>query len=320
MNDPATQPIDTEEQRKWLIDFRTQQGLSWTEVSKRIGVPAGTLSQFGSEKGYNGDELKLAGKVFQYRQLIAAQAAIDIEAPEAPGFFETQTSKQLGHVLAMAQRGRIVVAALGPGLGKTMTAKHYAACFPNVFHCTMTPSTAGVNNMQIEVLEAMGERDPVGTPQKLTRRIRERVRNMRNPLLILDEAQHLSEKALEEIRGWNDAEGLGIALFGNESVLQRLEGGNRRAAFAQLFSRVSLRVVRSQPLRADIDALATAWKLSDDEASSYLHRICMTPGGLRSGSMALELAWMLAASEGQPLNLGHLQDAWAQLSNSKVLG
>ncbi len=319
MNDPATQPIDVEEQRNWLIDFRQSASLSWSEVSKRINVPTGTLSQFGSEKGYAGDEGKIAQKVYQYRQLIAAQAALDSETPEAPGFFETQTSTQLGHVLAMAQRGRIVVAALGPGLGKTMTARHYQACFPNVFLCTMTPSTAGVNNMQIEVLEAMGEREPAGTPQKLTRRIRERVRNMRNPLLILDEAQHLSEKALEEIRSWNDSEGLGIALFGNESVLQRLEGGNRRAAFAQLFSRVSLRVVRSHPLRADIDALAHAWKIFDDQAAAYLQKICMTPGGLRSGSMALELGWMLAASEGQPLGLGHLQDAWAQLSNSKVL-
>jgi len=102
-------------------------------------------------------------------------------------------------------------------------------------------------------------------------------------------------------------------------VLQRLEGGNRRAAFAQLFSRVSLRVVRSLPLRGDIDALAEAWKLSDDQAIAYLHKICMTPGGLRSGSMALELAWMLASAEGQRLNAGHLQDAWAQLSNSRVL-
>lgn len=320
MNDPATQPIDVEEQRKWLIDFRTQQSLSWSEVSKRVGVPAGTLSQFGSEKGYSGDESKLAQKVYAYRQLIAAQAALAVDAPEAPGYFETPTSRQLGHTLAMAQRGRIVVAAMGPGLGKTFTARHFQSCFPNVFLCTMTPSTAGVNNMQVEVLEALGERDPVGTPQKLTRRIRQRVKDLRNPLLILDEAQHLSEKALEEIRGWNDAEGLGIALFGNEGVLQRLEGGNRRAAFAQLFSRVSLRVVRSLPLRGDIDALAEAWKIEDEDALAYLHKICMTPGGLRSGSMALELAWMLASAEGRRLSSGDLQDAWAQLSNSRVLG
>ena len=319
MHDPATQPIDVEEQRRWLVDHRAAAGLSWSEISKRINIPSGTLSQFGSEKGYSGDESKLAQKIYQYRQLLASQAAIEVEAPETPGYFETQTSKQLSHVLAMAQRGRIVVAALGPGLGKTMTAKQYAACYPNVFHCTMTPSTAGVNNMQIEVLDAMGERDAAGTPQKLSRRIRDRVRNLRHPLLILDEAQHLSEKALEEVRSWNDAEGLGIALFGNETVLQRLEGGNRRAAFAQLFSRVSLRVVRSQPLKADIDALAEAWKIHDDLVTGYLHKICLTPGGLRSGSMALELAWMLASSEAKPLELSHLQDAWAQLSNSKVL-
>ena len=50
----------------------------------------------------------------------------------------------------------------------------------------MTPSTAGVNNMQQDVLMSLGERDPVGTPQKLSRQIRDRVKNLENPLLIIE--------------------------------------------------------------------------------------------------------------------------------------
>lgn len=318
MNDPSATPIDIAEQRNWIIDFHKQIG-SWMQVAKRTGIPQGTISQFGSAKGYAGDEQKVAEQVYRFRQTLAAQAAIDVEAPEVPDFFATETSTQIAQMLQFAQRGRIVVAALGAGTGKTKTARHFKACYANVFLSTMSPSTAGVNNMQIEVLEVLGEKNPVGTPQKLSRRIRDRVENLGNPLIILDEAQHLSEKSIEEIRSWHDAVGVGIALLGNESVLQRLEGGSRRAAFAQLYSRVSMRLVRSLPLNADVDALAHAWSIYDDTFIAYLRRIVMTPGGLRGGTMALELASMIAASEQQPLALDHLQDAWMQLSQRALV-
>jgi len=318
MNDPSATPVDIDEQRNWLNDYRVKAAASWSEIAKRINIPAGTISQFGAAS-YKGDNDKIAQALYRFRQTLAQQAALTIDAPEAPHFFESETSKQLVTMLAFAQRGRIVVAALGPGLGKTKTAAHYQACTTNVFRATMSPSTAGVNNMQIEVLESLGEKNPVGTPQKLSRRIREIVSNLRGALIIIDEAQHCSEKALEEIRSWHDATGVGIALFGNVGVLQRLEGGDRRGAFAQLFSRVSLKVVRALPLHLDVDAMAHAWGIFAEDLIAYLRKICMTPGGLRSGTMALELAYMVAASNKRDLAVSDLQDAWTQLSSRTVL-
>lgn len=319
MNDPAKHPIDVVEQRDWLRDHKEGNGLSWSQLANRMDIPQGTLSQFGGESGYKGDNAKVAEKIYRYRQLLVSQAEILVEAPEVPAYFETATSRQLINMLTWAQRGRIVVAALAAGCSKTTTAEHFQACSSNVFMTTMSPSTAGVNNMQIEVLEALGEKDPVGTPQKLSRRIKERVKDMASPLIIIDEAQHLSEKAIEEIRSWHDATGVGIALFGNIGVMQRLEGGSRKAAFAQLFSRVSLRMVRNAPLTGDCDALSVAWGLEEDvKASELIRMIGRKPGGLRGATMALELGSMIASSEGKALNVGHIQDAWAQLSARTV--
>lgn len=315
MNDPSAQPVDILDQKNWLIDLRTKSNLSWAELAKRTGIPQGTLSQFGSERGYGGDEQTIADKVFRYRQMIAQQASIEVEAPQAPGYFETETSRSLCQLLTWAQRGKIVVAALGAGLGKSTTADHFSACFANVFKATMRPSTAGVNNMQIELLRIMGEKNAVGTPQKLSQRIVEMVENREHPVIIIDEAQHLSEKALEEIRSWHDSVKVGIALLGNIGVMQRLEGGARSSAFAQLFSRISLRMIRQLPLIGDIDALADAWRIHDEPTTAYLRKVCMTPGGLRNGTHALELASMIAASQQKPLAIDHLQDAWAQLSS-----
>lgn len=318
MNDPSATPVDVLDQKNWLIDYHRKLG-SWAQVAKRIGLPQGTISQFASAKGYGGDEQKLAESIFRFRQMLAAQSAIEVEAPLRPGYFETETSRELTQLLNWSQRGKVVVAALGPGLGKTMSAKNFQACCANVFVATMTPATAGVNTMQIEVLEALGEKNAVGTPQKLSRRIRERVENLSNPCIVIDEAQHSSEKALEEIRSWHDATGCGIALLGNVGVMQRLEGGNRSAAFAQLYSRVSLKMLRNLPLQGDIDMLGEAWNVFDDAVIGLLRKICSTPGGLRNGTHALELASMIAASERKVLDLSHLQDAWAQLSSRAVL-
>jgi len=319
MIDPQATPVDIDEQRKWLTDYRETTRLSWSQVSKRIGIPSGTLSQFGSEKGYSGNEQKVAEEIYKFRQLLTAQASIEVEAPDIPGYFETETSQQLSHMLSWAQRGKIVAAATGAGLGKSTTARHFAACYPNVFYTAMAPSTAGVNNMQVEVLEALGENNAVGTPQKLSRQIKERLENRSAPLLIVDEAQHLSSKALEEIRSWNDTVGCGIALFGNIKVIQQLEGGARASAFAQLFSRLSMRMTRPLPLNGDVDALAAGWGIEDTAVIDYLRKICMTPGGLRNGTHCLELASMLASSDRTPTAVAHLQDAWAQLSSRVVM-
>ncbi len=318
MNDPSATPVDILDQKNWVIDYHRKLG-SWAQVAKRLGIAQGTISQFTSAKGYGGDEQKLADTIYRFRQMLAAQSAIDVEAPLRPGYFETETSRELTQLLNWSQRGKVVVAALGPGLGKTMSAKNFQACCANVFVATMTPATAGVNTMQIEVLEALGEKSAVGTPQKLSRRIRDRVENLSNPCIVIDEAQHSSEKALEEIRSWHDATGVGIALLGNVGVMQRLEGGNRSAAFAQLYSRVSLKMLRNLPLQGDIDMLAEAWNVFDEGVVGMLRKICSTPGGLRNGTHALELASMIAASERKSLELSHLQDAWAQLSSRAVL-
>lgn len=318
---PTTGPasvasIETASERRWLIDFKDRTGLSWSELGQQSGIPSGTLSQFGAAT-YAGNNDRVAAEVARFRQKVAAQAELALEAPEIPDWFDTPTAARTTALLSWAQRGRITVVAMGPGTGKTKAARHYRDLMSNVWLITMAPSTAGVNNMQIETLAAMGERDARGTPQSLSARIRARVKGT-GGLMIFDEAQHLSEKSIEEIRSWHDATGIGIALLGNEEVIARLEGGSRRAAFAQLYSRVGMRHIQAVPMAADADALAGAWGVTDAQQVQFIQTISQRPGGLRGCTMTMELATMIAAGEGRPLSIAHLRDAWGQLASRRV--
>lgn len=320
MNNPSDQPIDIEEQRLWLGEHKAATGLSWKQLSGRVGINHSTLSLWVGNN-YNAPGDKFAEAVFRYRQTLAAQAALKGETPEIPQYFATETSAQLLSMLNWAQRGRIVAAALAPGLGKTMAADYYRACNANVFKVTATPASSTLASMMGAVLAALGM--PVTSfnanyIQPASRMIKERVRNIGNPLLIVDEAQHLAERSIEEIRSWHDETGLGIALFGNAGLLQTLEGGARSVSRAQLFSRISMKMVRIVPFSADVEALIDAWGIRDEKVAALIHTIALKPGALRGATFALELGHMIAAAAHEDLAASHIQDAWTQLSSRQV--
>jgi DNA transposition AAA+ family ATPase len=311
MNNPENAPVDVKEQREWLLEHKQTTGSSWSQLADQTGVAQGTLSVFATNK-YQGDNERIARDLLRYRQHLNTQRELSLEAPEVPGYFETPTSRSLTSLLSWGHRGRIVVAATGPGCGKTKTAENYRDCMSNVWMVRLKPSCSGINSMQIEALKVLGDREARGSMQQLSARICDRVRNT-NGLLIFDEAQHLLDRTIDEIRSWHDDTGVGIAFLGNETVLARIEGGHRRAAFAQLYSRIGMRLIRNLPLTDDARALADAWNVHEPKQIAFIVQKSQQPGGLRTVTMMLELATMIAASERRERELSHLQDAWAQL-------
>lgn len=317
MNDPSAQPIDIDEQRAWLSEHKATTGYSWKQLGQRVDISHSSLSLF-SGNNYNAPGDKIATAIFRYRQTLTRQRALKSEVPEIPGYFESETSQHLLHLLGWGHRGRVVVGALSPGTGKTVTAKHYKACNSGVFMFTATPSTASLTGMMKAVLDQFGVRGASHRNDEISRQIKDRVRDMGSPLLIVDEAQHLAERSIDEIRSWHDDTNLGVALLGNANLLQTLEGGGRSLARAQLFSRISLRLVRVSPLIADVEALIEAWRLSDEKVCDLVHTIAQKPGALRVATFALELAHMVAAAEKEEVAVRHLQDAWSQLTTRGV--
>lgn len=336
MNNPENQPIDIEDvvvdiegQRRWAREHRTATGMSGEEFAKRIGRAWGTLSQFLSDKGYNGkkitSEQPIADQIWAYRQLLAQQSLFKRDLPEAPLFYMTPTANDILNSVHFAHTYRRQCAiGTGAGMGKTKVFEHYQDTYPQVFLATMSPSSSGVMNMQIAVLEALGVADPKGSPFKLTQLIKSKLRDS-GGLLIIDETQHLSVQAIEEIRTWYDqlSKGkakadFGLVFGGNIPMMQRLEGEARRSDFAQIFSRIAFKLLRVNAVQGDADAMCAAWGIEDEKIIAAIGEIATKPGALRQATYVLELANLIAAGAGVPLDSAHVRESWAQLSMRPV--
>lgn len=304
------------EARAWLNAHKDETGASWPQLGKLTDVGASTLSAFSGGK-YAGDNEAVAAKVLAYRERAAAQAQIAAEAPTVPDWFATPTADELLSLFRWAQSGEMVLIVTTPGIGKTKAAQRFAANDPNVWLATMEPATAGVATMATEVAAAIGLGEVKGSPQQLSRQIKARVQGKKG-LLIVDEAQELTDKALNQLRGWHDQTGLGIVLMGNETVVGQIEG--RKSALAQISSRFSYRHVQTAPKPGDLDVLLDAWGIIDAPQRAFLIKLANTaPGALREVTHTIKIAAMAAFGSGQAIGLRHLHDA-ARQRNVKVGG
>lgn len=296
--------------RSRVKDALQQSGLSQAAAAKEIGISPSALNQWLQGR-YAGNNEEVEEKVGRWldardRRDDAADAIVAI-----PRWFRSPSSQKILDTLAYGQMaGDIVCIYGGPGVGKTVSLRQYRETNPATWIATMAPDSAPVVPALEEVAEAVGLREASGGARKIARAIRRKVDGTRG-LLIIDEAQHLSVAALEELRSIHDATGIGLALVGNESVYARLTGGTRASHFAQLFSRIGSRLFISRPTIGDVRALATAWGVKGKAELDLLQQMASKPGALRGVSKVLALASMSAG--GSEITVSALRHAWANL-------
>lgn len=307
-----------EEQRTWLKAHKDETSFSWPTLSEKVAIPSGTLSQFGGEKGYTGKEKPIAEAVQRYRALLVTRETTFVDAPDVPDYFETQTSEEIVNLLHWCQRGKMVCVPIGSGLGKTSAAKHFAVQYPNVFIIRLLPSECSLGPLHVKVLATLGAPNEIGAPAALSNKVIERLKRMHRPVLIFDEAQELTIKAIEEIRGWQDLSDAGIAFFGDQRLDHLLKNGTGKNALPQVQRRIKFMPVRLQPYARDVEQLAAAWNVTEKRMITELQRVASRPGGLGVATNCLEVAAMIASAEREPMNLGHLQEGIADITRRKV--
>ena len=214
-----------QEMRTALQRVLHDDGISQAKLGREVGLSSTVINLFMNGR-YNGDVDGVARTLRQWMETRNDRAATTPRQITRPSFVETRTATDFSTLLTQAQMlGKYVVLCGAPGIGKTLTAQRYINARPNTWLVTMTSVTATPAQMLGEIEMEFGLSHKRGTTAM--RRIGEFVRDKRG-LLIIDEAQHLETKALDQLRSINDLYGCGIAVLGNEGLLTPLPVTVRR--------------------------------------------------------------------------------------------
>jgi DNA transposition AAA+ family ATPase len=293
-------------------------------IAREADVSPSTLNAY--LKGtYAGQNDPVAAALHRWLEARRVQAEMRMRLPVHPDFQPLATSSAILNRLHYARAmKRMVVVAGVPGVSKTATARQYCQDNPRAYMATMDPACRGVPTMLLEILDAIGVADARGTPQQLAKKVVQKLTEAPS-LLILDEAQHLSEQAIEQLRAINDrtrqmGAGAGIVLMGNELAYTKIGPTGSKAVFAQVSSRIAQRRYFEAPLAEDVAVMARAWADANDEVITaqdidFLVGIAMKPGGLRNVEMTFEGALIACFGAQTPLTLQHLQGAFASITD-----
>lgn len=304
------------------------EGVIQAQVARDAEIPDSTLSQYLNGKYPNeSGKAETAQRLHRWMNSVREARQVRRRLPTPPAYMPLRGSGQIIDALSYAREaGRIVLITGMPGVSKTATASQYALVTPRTWYCPMDTTTHGVPTMLLEILRVMGVTDAKGTPAQLIRRIVDGATAAKS-LIIVDEAQHLSPKALEALRSINDRSRLlrapvGVAIIGNELAYTSVGPTGGKADFAQVSSRVADRQFIPQPDPDDAAQLARAWAEENGEAVTakdvqFCQQIAAAAGGLRNIEMTMEKAILIARGGAGPLTLDHLKAAYAQLAGHR---
>lgn len=294
--------------RAEALAFIERHAMTKKGFAEECDVPEGTFGPWLAGN-YAGDNEKPAAKVYRFLTARKEQAEMAASVPSAPTWQETMSAKSIMTVLDHCQVfSDMGVIGTGPGCGKTATIAQFAAVRPRVWVTTMKPSTRGVQNALIAMLKAVGDAEAKGTPQALSERVQKRVGP--GAIIIIDEAQHLSLQAVDELRSIHDCTGVGLVFSGDESVFELFDGHGKNG-YAQFQSRIGMRHRQSRPFPEDAAILARAHGVTDTASIKMLSDIAQKPGALRGVSKTLQNARRYAAINDVALTPSLIREAYA---------
>lgn len=295
-----------------------QDGRPLSRIAPEVGIVYGTLSSWRGNT-YAGNGQRIAKAVQQWLVQRVARARAKTLLPSKPEFIMTKTASQIWELLEFAQTvPTLGLVVGGAGVGKTTAFEGYRSQLANtVWIATMQPCHRTISACLQEIEGALGIARDFGVAA-ISRAITKRIRGTKG-LMIIDEAQHLSPQALDQIRSLADVSDIGFVLGGSQVLATNMGADSRQVQLAQVFSRVGARFKRDRPLKADIEALLDAWKIEAADARAELLGIALKPGGARVMTMILRIAFGLAGTDGAPTpGIEHVRMAWQQIGATSV--
>lgn len=232
-----------------IIEWINASGMSQSWLGRLASVSPTTVSQI------------LGGKypTAPARQLGLLESAIEVhENRQTAGSipFVLISIYQMAELLCdrARQNRNFSVFSGNVGVGKTASLKQYQRTHPHTVLIEADPDmTAGV--FLDELLDALG----VPVPATIAKKFHAAVTALKGTtyVLLIDEAETMSDKSLHYVRRLRDKAGIGIVLAGTDKLQQKIKP--KRNQFDQIRSRVGIwPAFIQQATRPDIDAIAQA--------------------------------------------------------------
>jgi DNA transposition AAA+ family ATPase len=272
-----------------------------------MGISPTALSQFLSRQ-YQGDNDGMAEKITKY--LSAAEARLT--APELPPFVMTEAAKEVFFSAGYAQGNAGISLVYGrAGVGKTLAITEFIKQNVGVVYVAMREGD-NIKDSCARILSALGKK-PKGTRAALMDMILDILGNT-NRLLIIDEAQHLSSRAINNLRTLNDIGKIPILFAGSPEVYETIQD---ERYLDQISSRICpKREIKDKPSINDIQLIFEPYNLNR-KCIEALYTIACNPGVLRNMVMVYKMAVAFAAASGEPFNEKYLTKGQKQADSKR---
>lgn len=217
-----------------LNEFLENSKVSASALARAIGVNSGAISQF--RKGaYKGNNELLANKIAKYIKEYAQKCDEKGKNGEIKDeIFRSRDFKMAEFVIKEAINEKEIALIYGvPGSGKTTILKEFAKNYPNSVLIEVTPHT-NARILLDDILKAL----KIESPRAMQDKIWAIVRFLRSSdkIILIDEAEHLPLRALEDLRRIYDFSNTPVILCGTEILLNNLMGKGKE--LKQLYSRI----------------------------------------------------------------------------------
>lgn len=304
---------DIIETRQQLTNYIRTTKRKQSAISKELGLSTGTLSQFLSGN-YTGSNEEVARKVSQFLEL---ERQRQCRTPP-PSFTREIRNTQLVYsdlnYLRITNRISLIIGAAGSG--KTTALKHYANENNGVVYVQADVTKSSPRAALNLIVKAMGSKK-CGTSSEMLDTLIDELKDT-NRLIIIDEAQHLTERSFDTLRALNDSAGVGLVYAGTPDILNRMYG-RHEADFDQVHSRIGyICKLNNRYSKEDIQHIFGDFNL-DKTIIKYLYNVSSRKGGLMTAINIFRLANDIAKTSGEELTVQHLEYAAKNVGSGESL-
>lgn len=289
--------------REKLTDYINTTKRSQSAIAKELGISGAALSQFLSSS-YIGSNEDIADKIEQFFELDKKRKLC---TPPPRFTKELNNTKLVYNALSYIQITNGIATIVGTaGSGKTTAMKHFADEHNGVLYVQADATKKSPRAALRLIAKAMGVKTCSTASDTLDKLIEELTGT--GKVIIIDEAQHLTERSFDTLRAINDRACVGLIYAGTPDIIARMYG-RHEAELDQVHSRIGyVCKLNNRYKLEDIENVFSEFKLNKT-IIKQLYNISSRKGGLRLAINLFKFANDLAVTAEEPLDIKHIEYA-----------